>query len=158
MTMTLDYNYIKSGEFVGDLVVYDSKYSKSILIKKGELIEAVKSAVQKVMGTKYKVSLYCKNEAACSGFFLGTVRNSEKQKCINVLQNGEAVLMPIEKLDKQMGSLTAILRSGKLVKHKKQHTLYWKLTICELQIEPIPKEYEAYFKVAKKPKISFFGK
>lgn len=149
--------YVKSGQFIGDFTLYDSKFSKSILLKKGELLEAVREKIEKMLGKKSKVSFYGKNESSCASFFMETVRNADKKKCLNAMENGTPRLIPVEELDEKTGCLTAVLRSGKIVKRQK-HEFNWKLSITEILLDPVPKEYEGYFKVAKKPRISFFTK
>lgn len=159
---TLSYNndtrfYLKSGEFMGEIILYNSKFSKSVLLKKGDLLENVKTKIESLLGKKCKVTFYAKNDSACASFFAETVKNEHKQKCLHVLENKIPKLLPLEDLEEKSGCITAILKSGKIIKQKK-YEYAWKLVIVEMEINPLPKGFEGYFKVVKKPKISFLGK
>ena len=148
--------YIKSGVYMGDIVTYESKYSHSILVKKGEVLELVRSSVEKLLGKNRSLKFYGKNEASCASFFPETVLNMERKKCISILENETPVLMPITQLSEKNGCFTVVLRPGKISKTKgKEYT--WKMSIVEAELKPIPKDYDGYFRKLNEAKLRFFS-
>ena len=150
--------FIRSGTFTGEIQTFTQKYCNSILVKKGELLEQVRAKVEKLLGKKSSVNFYGKNESPCGSFFPDCVLNSEKEKCLHVYDNKEEKLIPINQLDKRIGSFTVMLKSGRLT--EKKHKEYnWKLTVVEAEIAPIPKQYENWFRKVSQvaqPKCVFF--
>ena len=147
--------YLMSGQYLGNIQTFDSKFCSSILVKKGELLESVREQAEKKLGNKIKLSFFGKNDSSCASFFPQASRNLENEKCLNIQNCGVPELIPIDELKDKCGLFTVMLKSGKITKKQKRE-FTWKMTIVEGKIEPIPKDADGYFRKLEKPKISFF--
>ncbi|XP_067943766.1 uncharacterized protein [Watersipora subatra] len=147
--------FIKSGEYTGRLQTFPSKYSHSILIKKGEVLEHIRNCIEKLLGKNKKLKFFGKTESTCMSVFPITVENSDKAKCLNVSDNGVPKLIPLADLDQKTGIFEVVLQSGKIVK-KSKHEYEWKVYIVEARLKDLPAGSEGYFRVCNVPKIRFF--
>lgn len=147
---------MRSGEYVGKIATFEHKFSHCILIKKGELLETVRAAAEKMLGKNHRLNFFGRNDSACTAFYSDTVMNEKKQKCVNVMNHGVGELVEVARLSEMKGCFSVILKAGKIVKkHGKDYT--WKLTITECNLDPIPKNYEPNFgKIVSKPEFMFF--
>ena len=159
-TYTLTYNndsrfFLKSGQYMGDIITYEAKFSSSILTKKGDVVEAVRVQAEKLLGKKCTLKFYGKNESVCAAFFPEVVRNNDSQRCLNVLEDGTPELIPLSDLSSKSGCFTVILKSGKIVKTKgKEFT--WRMTVVEGELKPLPDQYVGYSRKLDAARVHFF--
>lgn len=148
---------IKSGVFMGEIATYDSKYSSSILVKRGELLDQIREKVESLLGKNKSLNFYSKKDSACTAFFAENLSNMQKERCLNICHNGEAKLMTLSELGSMNKPVcwTVVLKSGKIV-CKEGSKFNWKLQIVEGHISDIPKDFEGWLKTCEVPKLRYF--
>ena len=149
--------HLQSEPTIGQIQIYPSKYKNgnpSILVNKGTntLIDKVKNAI--AVKADEPIGFYSKENSEVIYPFLDTVFNSNKEKCVNAVEQGQAKLIPVADLDKKICSFTAILKVGPLKRSKQTDELAWGFTATELIICDVPVDY-TYCKVLSEPKLKF---
>lgn len=160
---TLIYNndkriHIKSDRTFGTLCIFDSKFgergSPSISVRRGEILDHIKTLIEKKSGERVK--FYGREESEFTGCFIDCVFNKEGTRCVNARVDGVVMLLPISELYTRSGTFTFILKSRQLKRSNEQTgELLWSLVITELDISPLPKDYEGYFKKRDQPEVHF---
>lgn len=149
--------FMKSDQSFGQLKIFESKFGEkgapSILVKKGDVVEHLRKMIETKAGSPVK--LYAKDESESVGCFVDGVMNCFGEKCINTRVNGVPTLLPLSELGKQIGAFTFILKSKMIKRAEKTGELTWSLSIVEIDISPIPKLYEGYFRVCETPELQF---
>lgn len=152
--------YLKSGTHYGDIKVYESKFgthgSPCIMVKKGEIVNELRRKVEEKI--KQTVNLFGKSDAEFMGCFIDTVGNCNGERCVVARVNGKPELIPTKDLNSKTGEIFAVLKSKPLKKSDANPGYVWGFTVCELSIDPLPKDYQGYFKTVNKPNLQFLSK
>lgn len=146
--------FVLSGERVGNVNVYDSKFGNPcISVKIGETVKHLQELLQKKAGEPVK--FYGREESEYFCCFLDTKRNSKNEKCVSAMVDGQAQLVTLEELPKKCGTFQAVLKSKPIKRSEKTGELLWSLSIIELLVRPLPKGVEGYF--TDTPNVKFLN-
>lgn len=139
---------MQSAKFVGDIQTYEGKFSRSILIRKSDVMNTLKEAVQRQLGKKAVVSFYGNPNSDCFSVFAKTVKK-DGQNAIPVVNRGEEQVIPLTDLETLSPvTMDGLLLSQHLVKEK-NHQYLWKLNLISLRVDDPPENYMGYSPMKK---------
>ena len=131
--------FIKSAVFHGK-VVLNKDPNPRMVIKISDTMRAVREGIQIKMGMR--TTFYAKDDATMVGCYIDTVINANGQKCVNCVEDGDIVLMPVDNLANRICSFYAVLQSRGLKVSAKTGFLSWSLSVAELKISGKPEDIE----------------
>lgn len=146
--------YMKSGERIGNVKLFESKFGPAISLKIGETVKTMKNMLERKAGEPIK--FYAKEESEFFCCYFNAVRNEKDEKCVNAIVNDEQRKIPLEELPELCGSIVAILKAKQVKRSEKTKELQWSLNIVELMVKPLPPDYEGNY--SDKPDVKFLQK
>ena len=145
--------YILSGETNG-IHMYPSKLpngTPNILVKKSKILETILSGVEEKI--QKSVGFYGKPESDYITPFIDVVFNSQREKCVKIVEDEEEKLVSLSELENKQCAFQAILKSGNIKKSTQMNKEFvWGLSLVEMVIKPLTKKVEQTY---KKPSVMF---